>query len=599
MATTYTLQSKSYDGRYLELVCVQTKNNDSNTSTINWTLSAKGGSVNYYSTGPTTVIINGQTVYSKSRVAYSKKTFPAAKGSTTGSLVVSHSEDGKKTVDVSLSSAIYTSTVSTVSGSWALDDIQRGAYIISAENFTDESSPSLKFTSYSSTLTHSIGVYLSSNNAPLCNRVVLIAKGATKTETITLTQTEIDNILEKTKNQATTKVYYQIETSSLDGKTYKSNKVEKTLSIVPQNPRLDFSIIDTNPETVAATGRSTFIVKGKSNINYTISGLAYKKATIVEYGLIHDGKTYNTATGTISGCKSNIFEYWITDSRGFTSRVPYTHPGFVDYVEPSCNMKASIALSGETQAAITFELNGSYYAGYIGNNLNQLILEAHYQTDGGEWSNWIPLTATPYLSNGNYTLTDSIILPDYEASYTVECRAKDNLSTAYSQHDTKTLVPLFDWGKDDFQFNIPVKVKGNMNVSGIVEAAGFTVNGQEQITVEEEGESDGWYYRKWSNGVAECWMTLEHSTTITKTWGTMYVGNTLMDRQNYPFVFTSKPFELATLLNGSNAAWIFAESQGNGVNGAYASAIYNVCRPSSVSTSQTFYINIYVRGNWR
>jgi hypothetical protein len=71
-----------------------------------------------------------------------------------------------------------------------------------------------------------------------------------------------------------------------------------------------------------------------------------------------------------------------------------------------------------------------------------------------------------------------------------------------------------------------------------------------------------------------------------------------MARQNYPFVFTGTPIETATLLNGGNAAWLFAESQGNGVNGAYASAIYNVCRPSSVSTAQTFYINLYVRGYW-
>jgi hypothetical protein len=76
----------------------------------------------------------------------------------------------------------------------------------------------------------------------------------------------------------------------------------------------------------------------------------------------------------------------------------------------------------------------------------------------------------------------------------------------------------------------------------------------------------------------------------------MFVGDTKMARQNYPFPFKSKPVEQANLMCGSNAAWLFAESNGNGVNGGYASAIYNVCRPSQVATAQTFYILLYAKG---
>lgn len=130
MANIITLDTKNttgaYDGRYLKLECEQTKKNSAdNTSTIKWTLSAVGGNENYYSTGPTKVIINGTTVYSKSRVAWDDKTFPASTGSISGTLTVTHASDGTKQIKVELSTAVYTSTVSTVGRTWTLDSIAR------------------------------------------------------------------------------------------------------------------------------------------------------------------------------------------------------------------------------------------------------------------------------------------------------------------------------------------------------------------------------------------------------------------------------------------------------------------------------------------
>ena len=133
---TYTLNCKnSYDGRKLRLYCTSTTNVANNTSTINWTLYSEGGNSNYYSTGPTTVTINGVRAYYKDRVSYSSQTFPASKGSTTGTLTVAHNSDGKKSISVSLATAIYTSTVTTNSGTWTLDNIPRQATITSAPNF--------------------------------------------------------------------------------------------------------------------------------------------------------------------------------------------------------------------------------------------------------------------------------------------------------------------------------------------------------------------------------------------------------------------------------------------------------------------------------
>lgn len=110
----------------MQLVCTSTSNGSAkNSSTVTWTLTAAGGSVNNYSTGATKVVINGSTVYSKDRVPYSTGKFPAAKGSVSGSLVVPHNNDGTKSINVKFSTAIYTSTISEYSGTLKLDAIPR------------------------------------------------------------------------------------------------------------------------------------------------------------------------------------------------------------------------------------------------------------------------------------------------------------------------------------------------------------------------------------------------------------------------------------------------------------------------------------------
>lgn len=122
MASTFTLNSKSYDGRYLKVTCTQTTNTTTKKSTIAWKIEAVGGSNNYYTTGPTTLVIGGVQVYKKSRT--SAHEFPCAKGSVSGSVEIEHTgAAGEKEIEVSISTAIYTSTVSTQKGTWTLDPI--------------------------------------------------------------------------------------------------------------------------------------------------------------------------------------------------------------------------------------------------------------------------------------------------------------------------------------------------------------------------------------------------------------------------------------------------------------------------------------------
>lgn len=136
-----TWNSSSYDGRYMQLTVTEEVDVYNNRSKLTWTLKTIGGAVNYYSTGPTTVTIAGEQVYNCDRKGWSTEAFPAAKGSKSGSLYVNHNSDGKKTISVSFSTAIYYSAVSSYGGDMTLTNIDVTAPTVrhSVSNITSNS----------------------------------------------------------------------------------------------------------------------------------------------------------------------------------------------------------------------------------------------------------------------------------------------------------------------------------------------------------------------------------------------------------------------------------------------------------------------------
>ena len=126
-----TFTSNTYDGRYLQLTITESVNAKTNTSTLTWALQSLGGSVNYYSTAATTVTINGTTVYSKAATSWSSHAFPAAKGSTSGTISVTHGSDGKKSITVGFSTRVYYSAAQEYGGTMTLTNIDRTAPTVS------------------------------------------------------------------------------------------------------------------------------------------------------------------------------------------------------------------------------------------------------------------------------------------------------------------------------------------------------------------------------------------------------------------------------------------------------------------------------------
>lgn len=319
---TFTLNSTSYDGRRLRLYCTSTTSIANNTSTINWTLYSEGGNSNYYSTGPTTVKINGVQVYYKERVSYSAQKFPASKGSTSGTLTVTHNSDGKKSISVSLATAIYTSSVTTNSGTWTLDNIPRSASITSAPNFTDIQNPTIQYSNQagSNVTTLQACISLTGSNDDIAYRD--ISKTGTS-YTFNLTNAERNVLRQATTTSNTRTVYFYIKTVISGVTSYSSKAV--TLSIVNANPTFNVAYLDTNSTTTAITGNNQKIIQNNSTLQINITNAtALKYATLTTASINVNGvvTTQNISgssltfnVGTLNVANNLTVPVTLTDSR--------------------------------------------------------------------------------------------------------------------------------------------------------------------------------------------------------------------------------------------------------------------------------------------
>ena len=321
---SYTLYSaNSYQGRKLRLYCTSSINIADNTSTINWTLYSEGGSSNYYSTGPTTVVINGVQVYYIERKGYNTKVFPASKGSVSGSLTVAHNSDGKKSINVSLSTAIYTSSVTTNSGTWTLDNIPRYATISSAPNFTDIQNPTITYNNQAgnNATTLQACISLTGSSDDIAYRDI---PKTGSSYTFNLTDAERNVLRQATTTSNTRTVYFYIKTV-ISGNTFYQNKAV-TLSIVNANPTFNVAYLDSNSATTNITENNQLIIQNKSTLQINITN-----ATALKYASLSNvsvnvngvvttqsisGSSLTLNIGAIDVSNNLTVPITITDSRG-------------------------------------------------------------------------------------------------------------------------------------------------------------------------------------------------------------------------------------------------------------------------------------------
>lgn len=401
MASTFELSSQYYGTRHLKLVCSQTSDISTNTSTIAWTLYSEGGSSDYYTTGPTSVYINGTRVYYKDVTYWDDREFPASTGSVSGTTTVQHTNDGTKTITCSITTAIYSSATETKTGTWTLNSIPRYATLSVSNSSKTETTAVMVWTADATC----DRLYYSTNNGSSFTQVT-IAEATSGSFTITgLSANTTYNIKVKVRRKDS-----QLETTSdaISVKTYAypyattmpdftiGNKVQITI----YNPlsRSCTVQLQTNAGTevgsITTTGTTA---KGWSGSGY--QSILYASIPNATYANYKVAVTYSGHTETRTGGKYSI------DATVCTPTI-----GSVTYQDSNAS---TVAVTGDDQKIVQNQSTVSYTASTISTKNSATIDSVTIKVNGSTHTMTVSGTTAVYSggtidSSSNVTATVTV-----------------------------------------------------------------------------------------------------------------------------------------------------------------------------------------------
>ena len=548
-----------------------------------------------------------------------------------------------------------TNFVAVLQGNEELPKIDRAAQILTASNFTDIENPSFTFQAGGSDLSKlEVGLSLDGETAD----VVGFTNVSTNSSSYTFELTEAQREYLRTEVQGsdTVPIYYMLRTTHTRDSVSITNiaKANRTITIVGANPIITVATAkDIKPETLALTGDENTIVENESMVEYAFEAVASKHATIdTKYVQCGSKKIENMTNGVIDDAESATVIFYVSDSRGMAAQSSVFKKA-VPYIKPTCYQKIDIELSGETSANIKLVVNGNWFPGSFGLSTNRMKIEVRHTDDNGTMGAWQVLSGITF--NGNsYSLEKTFTGFDYGKSYVFQCRATDLLNVVQSSQYTVRVLPVFDWGDSDFNFNVPVNINaeelsmhgetilrhsdttnntvlsasngniyvrpggtnstsgetifysnGNVKFNGtVIFADGSTGGGSAadadyviEIGEEAMGTNGTWYWRKWNSGKSEAWGCRNFgNAAVTTAWGNLY--RSAIFTQDLPDdVFIRTPDVISINIVHSNyGGWICKHEQT--APSAITTGSFIFVRPASATVSPTN-IGFYIAGEWK
>lgn len=457
MATSGSVSSSSYSGRYIKLTWERTSYSvANNTSTIKWTLVGDGtASSSYYKAGNFKVIIDGDTEYSSStRInLYDGTTVK------TGTKTIKHNSDGSRTFTVKIQAGIYTVAVNcTGSKTFTLTSIPRKATISTAPNFDDEDNPKITYSNPAGTAVTTLQACIAYSDGSASYASYRDIGKSSTSYTFNLTDTERTALRKACANSNSLSVRFYIKTV-IGGSTYYSY-LTKTMSIVNATPTATVTVEDSDSDMVALTGDKNKLIKYYSNAKYTISASAKKNATISSYKATCGSLSATTATGTLTNVESGSFSFVIKDSRGNSVTKSVTKT-LINYIKPTITIKNT---AKSLDGVIDINLAGNYFNSTFGAVDNTCTLQYRYKQSGGTYSDYT--TVTPTFNENTYNCNISISGLDYRNTYIVQAEIVDKINTVTSKELSVSFLPVFDWGENNFNLNVNTILANGKGLQG-------------------------------------------------------------------------------------------------------------------------------------
>ena len=582
MALKGSFNTTAYDGRCLTFAWTATQDTATNTSTISWTLTGAGGNNQYYKASDFKVVIAGETVYnSATRISLYKGTNVAS-----GTKKIQHNSDGKKSFTASAEAAIYYYDVNCKgSGTFELDAIPVKASFVSAPDFTDEQNPTITYSNPTGSNADDLLACITNGTG---STILVPYRSISKTGTsytFNLTAAEREALWSASPNSSTMQVRFYLRT--VIGGTNHHSYTTKTLTIVNAAPTVEVELYDVNMSTVAATGNDQTLVKGASMAYFNIIATPRKGATITAYGATNGEYSKNEALGTFFDVESGEFEFTVVDSRGYIQGVRKSLT-VIDYAMVSADLSIDTDIeAGTSNLAVSLSANGTFYVGsFSASSINTLELYYQYKIGNGEYGELIRISNPNVSADTNSYNAMAELTLDYREAYTFRVLAKNRLYSRYSKEVAIVTKPVFDWSKEDFNFNVPVSFNGVQMVDFVVEQG-----------TDSMGTNGTWYWQKWASGKAECYGLRNYGNMgVSSAFGGLYRSAAF--QQSLPSgLFASAPECCNINYAGSSSDWAAFIMPRLPATTSNSCGFY-VMRPESGTISQAK-ISFHILGRWK
>lgn len=602
-----------------------------NTTDVSWTLDfvAFGSGVGYVNVYLPWVKVSAQGVNllnktltnADGRVTSTEKTINIGSGTIT----IQHNSDGTGGINWLIEAEGYGTHPGakniyeqfTVS----LEKIDRIAQITSVKEFNDETNPVLSYYNPTKEKNLSLMIDVEDKYGDLHSVVTkTIAAGVESGEyTVSFTTAQRNTIREYSKDTKSANLRFRLySTAGYKDSTY-------SCPIINADPTFTFSVVDTDSETIRLTGNSNKIIKGYSNPKVTVSASGKKYATISAIGVFcgndsHTVTNLSSFNHTFTDVALDKLYITVVDSRGKRNVLDTTFgDNIIDYTPLGCVLEVdSVDFTNDETVTTKFKVSGPYFNQSFGSSPNSLRASYRYKLGTNDWVDWISFT--PTKTTKSYSATISV-----QSAYTDAVEIEVNISDALVsqiQSYKNIATPVFDWGEDDFNFNVPVTVKGELNVAGKADIGGsitagghadiggyLKVGGYTQldgtvlvrncypVLLVDYGISNGWRYRKYSDGTAECWCGLTYSNVaITSVWGGIYTSANIA-LSDFPIKFYETPVCRVDLNGGYAGGWIVRSGSNSTPTSTTNPGSFQIARGSSYSGG-TYYVTVYAKGRW-
>ena len=160
----------------------------------------------------------------------------------------------------------------------------------------------------------------------------------------------------------------------------------------------------------------------------------------------------------------------------------------IDYITPTCVLST---LGPNADGIMNFTVEGNYWNGNFGAVNNTLTVQYRLKEGDGSYGAWTTVTAS--ISGNTYTVNKEVTGLNYRNTYTAQARVLDKIynddteDAIYSEEVVTRTTPVYDWGRTDFNLNVPLRMNHTATVLRFTDSGNTVVAGDNAVYLRPNG----------------------------------------------------------------------------------------------------------------